>query len=512
MTWMPLFFVISFGALASGSSLAQGGEQRTLRIVGPWEIAGLDPAQSGYVFSRMQVAETLATVDEAGQVVPHLAERWTVSDDGLIWRFSLRVDAEFHDGAPLTAQAAAASLARAAKGAGVLNQVPVTAIVPDGARDVVVRLSRPFASLPAFLANYSAIVLAPGSYDDKGAVKEIIGSGPYRVASVTPPLKLELQRFERWWGGEAAIGAASYLAVGQGETRALMAESGEADVVFSILPVSVDRLKRSPRVEVRQVAIPRTRLVKLNAGSPFFDDVRERRALALALDRAGMARVILRNPDMAATQLFPPALAGWHAPGLPPLRRDLEEARRLLKEAGWTPGPDGILEREGRRFSVTLKTFSSWPELPPLATAMQAQLREVGIDLKVSVANSSEIPSGHRDGTLELGLASRNFSLVPDPLGTLLQDYGRSGGDWGAMNWSSPELVSILERLNETADAGKRAPLQRRAAEILQGELPVVPVSWAELAVVSNKRLSGVRVDPFEISYHLASMRWAGTP
>ena len=221
--------------------------------------------------------------------------------DGLTWRFALRANAVFHDGAPVTAAAAAASLNKAAKGAGVLNQAPMTAIEADGEKDVIIRLSRPFASLPAFLANYSAIVLAPRSYDDKGAVKEIIGSGAYRVASLTPPLRLELQRFDRWWGGRAAISGASYLAVGQGETRALMAESGEADVVFSILPVSVERLKRSPRLEVRQVAIPRTRMSKLNVGSPFFDDIRERRALSLALDRAGMARVILRNPEMAAT-------------------------------------------------------------------------------------------------------------------------------------------------------------------------------------------------------------------
>ncbi|CAA9311588.1 MAG: Oligopeptide ABC transporter, periplasmic oligopeptide-binding protein OppA [uncultured Microvirga sp.] len=60
----------------------QAEPERAVRIVGPWEIGGLDPAQSGYVFSRMQAAETLATVDEAGLVVPHLAERWTASRGG----------------------------------------------------------------------------------------------------------------------------------------------------------------------------------------------------------------------------------------------------------------------------------------------------------------------------------------------------------------------------------------------------------------------------------------------
>lgn len=172
-------------------------------------------------------------------------------------------------------------------------------------------------------------------------------------------------------------------------------------------------------------------------------------------------------------------------------------------------GADGILEQDGRRFGVSLVTFSSWPELPPVATAIQAQLRQVGIEVKVSVGNSSEIVSRHRDGSLEMGLASRNFSLVPDPLGTLMQDYGPKGGDWGAMGWSSAELGEVFRRLDETADAAARLPLQGRAAEILHEGLPVVPVAWSELAVAANKRISGVRVDPFELSYHIASIKWA---
>src|SRR5690606_22278964 len=142
-------------------------------------------------------------------------------------------------------------------------------------------------------------------------------------------------------------------------------------IVISILPVSVDRLKRNPNLDVKVTTVPRTRMLKLNAGGPFLSDVRVRRAIDLALDRTGMARVILRNPDMAANQLFPPTLASWHIAGLKPPERDVAAARRLLAEAGWTPGSDGILEKDGRKFSVTVRTFSSWPELPPLATAIQ---------------------------------------------------------------------------------------------------------------------------------------------
>lgn len=498
-----------FITFALGFVVAQSpAHAQVLKVAGPWEIAGIDPAQTGYVFSRLQVAETLVTTDREGKLVPALAEQWSVSGDGLTWRFVIRDNALFHDGMQVTAETAVASLKRALSGVGVLSQAPVTEIASEG-REVVIRLEKPFSALPAYLVHFSTIILAPSSFDASGKVTEIVGSGPYRVRSLTPPAKLELEDSRKWWGGKPGIGEVSYLAVGQGETRALMAESGEADLVFSMLPVSVERLKANPKLDVQIATIPRTRLLKLNAGSIFFDDVEERQAMSSAIDRVGISKVILRNGELAATQIFPPALQGWYVPDLQPLTRDVARAKALLAEAGWTPGSDGILEQDGKRFSVTLLTYSSWPELPPIATALQAQLREVGIEVKVSVGNSSEIPARHADGTLEMGLISRLYSIVPDPVGTLLQDYGPSGSDWGAMGWENEDIQAETERLATVSDPTERAPLQRRAVEILQQELPSIPVTWSELAIVSNKRIAGVQVDPLEVNYGLSTIRWA---
>ncbi|AOO85058.1 ABC transporter substrate-binding protein [Bosea vaviloviae] len=491
-----------------GLSLIGTVQAKPLKVIGPWEIAGIDPAQSGYVFSRMQVAETLVSVDADGKLIGGLASSWSASEDALSWRFRLREGARFHDGSPVTATIVADGLRKVHAATGVFSQAPVSAIEPDG-NDVVIRLAKPFAALPAYLVNFTTIVLAPSSYGPSGRVERIVASGPYRVKSLTPPLNMQLEAAPDWTGEKPGIAEVDYQAVGQGETRALMAESGEADLVFSMLPVSVERLKRNPKLEVRIATIPRTRLLKVNAASPLFGDVRVRLAIAHALDREGISKVILRNPDLAATQLFPKALAGWHVPDLPPLTRDLNAAKALLADAGWKPGADGILQMEGRPFSFTLLTYASWPELPPMATAIQAQLRQVGIDAKVSVGNSSEIPARHADGTLEMGLVSRLYSIVPDAIGTLRDDYKTGGSDWGATGWGSEELNTLVERMAATSDPAARAPMQRRAVQILQAELPSIPVTWSELAIVSNKRIAGVRVDPLEVNYGLASIRWA---
>ncbi|MGY4803482.1 ABC transporter substrate-binding protein [Teichococcus aerofrigidensis] len=478
------------------------------RVVTSNEINGLEPARSGYVFQRMQVVETLVGADDGGLPVPGLARGWDLSQDRLIWRFRLRPGARFHDGTPVDAAAVAAALRRAREQGGLLGNLPIAAIEPGEPGEVVLRTTRPFSPLLAFLAHYSAGILAPAAFEG-GAVRAVIGSGPYQVTRLLLPQRLEAGRSAHWDGAAPAIARVSYLAAGRGETRAAMAEGGQAELVAQLAPETVERLRRNPRLAIDTRAIPRTRLIKLNCGLPLFRDVRARRALSLALDRQGMAAALLRSPASMATQLFPPALAEWHVPGLPPLRRDLPEARRLLAELGWQPGAEGLLVREGKPFSFTLRTFSDRPELPGLATAMQAQLREIGVEMKVAIVNSGEIPAGHRDGTLEAALMARNFSLVPDPLGTMLQDYGPRGGDWGAMGWSSEALNGVLERLGETADPAERAALRGRASAILQEEMPVIPVSWFDLATAVSRQVRGLSIDPLELSYRVAGATWA---
>jgi len=479
-----------------------------LDIASPLEISGLDPAKSGYIFSRMQAAETLFTVNRDGKLVPMLAKGNHVSDDGLVWHVSLRDDVLFHDGTPMTAAIVADHLNRIFARPGVLNRAPITGIhAHDG--EIEITLSEPFSMLPAFLAHYSTIILSPASYDDAGEVTGIIGTGAYRVDEVTPPLQVKMTAFDKWWNGRAGIDKVSYLAVGRGETRAMMAQSGDADLVFSLLPVAVNQLSGDPEVNVAVATIPRTRLLKIDAAKPFFDEVTERQALSLAIDRKAIAAVVMRNVDLAATQMFPPSITGWNNADVPALAFDPQKARDLLAQAGWVEGADGILEKDGQKFSVTLRTYASWPDLPLIATALQSQLRAVGINLEISVGSYTEIPSGHADGSLEIALVTRSFSMVPDPLATVMSDYGPGGADWGAMNWQNVEAADLLADLGRTSDEQARAQLQEKLTAILQYELPTIPVVWSELAVSASAKLENLFVDPFEQNYYLSDLRWA---
>lgn len=474
-----------------------------LDVVAPFEIQSAEPSLSGHIFTRMGVAETLVDADPEGNLIPGLATNWQVTDDGLTWRFTLRENALFHDQTPVTADSVANALNIALTKPGPLSQLPITEIAADQ-NAVVLTLREPQAALPAYLAESRAQILAPAAYDENGRASQVIGTGPYRITRLAPPLTLEAEAFDAYWGNPPQVPSVSYRAVGRAETRALMAEAGDAHLVFNLDPASVTRLNRTDTVNVLSVAIPRTLLLKVNAEHPFLGEVEARQALAMAIDRTGIARGVLRYPE-GASQLFPPAIGPWHNESIPPLQHDPEAARQQLAALGWTPGRNGILERQGERFALTLTTYPDRPELPLVAATLEQQLRAVGIDVTINNTNASEIPAGHQNGSLDIGLLARNFALVPDPVGTVLSDYAPTG-DWGAMGWENDEVVRLAQQLAR----GEGGNAERaRVTEILQQELPVIPIAWYQQTLAVPVELEGVVIDPWERDFGLSNIRFA---
>lgn len=488
-------------AMLAGPALAQSGE--TLDVVAQFEIQSPEPSTSGYIFTRMGIAETLVNADADGQLTRGLATEWQVSGDGLSWTFVLREGVRFHDGTAMTADAVVNALDIARGKPSPLADLPIAGITA-GEGEITVTLSEPLAALPAFLAEFRSQILAPASYGPDGAGARIIGTGPYRITSMEPPLSLDATAYPDYWGPAPHIEDVSYSGVSRVETRALMAESGEAEFVFGLDPASVSRLGMLDSVEVLSVAIPRTLLIKVNAGHPFLSEPEARRALSLAIDREGIARAVLRYPE-GATQLFPPSVAGWHDDALAPLGYDVDEAMALLARLGWQEGSDGILMRDGERFALTLTTYPDRPELPLVAAVLEQQFRAIGVDLTINTTNSSEIPAGHQSGSLELGLVARNFALIPDPIGPVLSDYV-GNGDWGAMNWRNEEFVTLVRAIAR-GDGGDAE--RAEAAVILQTELPIIPIAWYQQSLAVSDKVEGATIDPFERTFGLQDMRWA---
>lgn len=495
--------IAAAGSLAARPSLGQSARADELRIAQPWEFRTLRLAEAGFSYARAGVTETLVSTAVDGRIRPGLAESWAVSDDGLAWRFRLR-PAQFHDGTPLTAAAAKAALERLLPQSLYLKRVGIAAIEAEGA-DLTLKLARPFGPLLAYLVDNSAAILAPASFDAAGEIKTLIGTGPFRITALDLPRAMTLARHEGYWGEKAKLASVRYDAVANGDTRSNIAAANDADLVFNITAPSVARVAAGG-MTIERVVIPRVHNLMLNCAKPQFAEVAVRQALNMAIDRQGIAASIMRNPALAATQYVPPTLPDWQVAGKEPYRLDVARANALLDAAGWTRGEGGIRSKGGVRFAGLLRTFPNRPELPVIATALQSQWKAVGFDLSISVSEWQAIYEGQKDGTLDLGLSSRNMVIVPDPISSIALDFTSdvpAPGGSGVTNWKHDGIRRDVAAYLGEADEGRRAALRRAIAGVIHDEVPIIPIVWYDQIVATHPRISGFVNDPLEQRYYL---------
>jgi peptide/nickel transport system substrate-binding protein len=492
----------AFAASLASFALPALAEPGVLRVAAPWEYTSNEPSDTGYIMARMQIAETLVMVEPDGKLVGGIAESWSVAEDRLTWRFPIRAGLTFHDGSPVTAEAATASLKLALAGES-MQQIPVDEIKADG-NTVVIRTKTPFSHLPAVLVDYASVILAPASYGVDGNVVKVIGSGPFKIAKVDGKTVLELDRFDGYRAEKAKVAKARYTAIPNGDTRTNVAIAGDADIIFTTVPSASPRIDAAGQMKVVSVTVPRIRVLAFNSGIPQFEDARVRRAISMAIDRQGIASAVLRHPGSAATQLVPPVLTEWHNKALPAYARDVAGARALLDQAGWVMGADGVRARNGVKLSARMLTISNRPELTVIGQAMQAQLKDVGVEIAVEPVPSANIPAAIKDGTMQMSMFARTYVNVPEVIATIIPDFTRERSTWGTLNWPGRDKVKALtDEYVQSFDAVRKQAIRNDITRIIHEEAPVTAVAWFEHTVAVSNRVEGLVIDPYETRYML---------
>ncbi|MFC0821201.1 ABC transporter substrate-binding protein [Moraxella marmotae] len=488
---------------------SDGDDKQTLTVVTPWELTSTDPSTSGFIYQRLGIAETLVDVDEQGKLIPALASDWHSDDHGKTWYFRLRDGVKFHDGSTLDSDAVVNALTIALGKPTALESAHIQAINATDASTVQFVLQSPLQAFPAYLAHATAIILSPKAYDAKGEVAQVIGTGAYQATLIEPPQKVEQVAFDGYWGQKAHIKHITYLANSRSESRTLLAQSSPNHLVYNLDAASLARLQADDNLQVHTKSIARTIQYKVNAKAAPFDDVKVRQILSQAIDRQGISESILQINGGMAEQILPPLFADWQL-DLPHKKPDYDALKQALFELGFSQNAEGkLLDSHGKPVKFTLKTFSDRPELPLVATALQAQFAKLGIDVDVAIGNFSDIPASHQNGTLQMALYARNYGLIPDPIGTLMEDFDAKGSDWGVMNWQNPTLTTLLTQLNDgKGGESNDIATKKQISQIIHDEQPITPIVYYQQQVVANKKLSGVTLDPFERHFHLNQLSW----
>lgn len=503
-----LALAVSATALAGFPSLLRAQAADVLRVASPWEWTSNEPTDTGYLMARLQIAETLVMVEPDGKLIGGIAESWTVNDDKLTWRFKIRPGVVFHDGTPVTAEAAAASLQRSLAGES-MQQIPLDQLSVEG-DTLILKTKTRFSHLPAVLVDYASVILAPASWRADGKVAKVIATGPFRIVLIDGKTVVELERFDRYWGETPKVARVRYSAIPNGDTRTNVAIAGDQDIIFTTVPAASPRINAAGQMKVESMTIPRIRAIAFNSSAPQFSDVRVRRAINMAIDRKGIASAVLRHPGSAATQLLPAAVSDWHDASLPTYPFDIAGANALLDEAGWKRGTDGVRAKDGVRLAATMLTIANRPELTVMGTAMQAQLKAIGMGLAVEPGPSAAISTAIQAGTMQMTMFARTYVNVPEVIATIIPDFTRERSTWGSLNWAGRDSVKALaDAYVQSFDEARKAALRKEILKIIHDEAPVTAVAWFEHTVAVNKRVEGLVIDPFETRYmlHKISLR-----
>jgi len=436
------------------------------------------------------IFEGLVRRGENFELKPRLADSWEIPDP-LTYIFHLRHDVRFHDGRAMTAADVKWTLdsllsgkLRSSKSSAYRYVDRVEA--PDYFT-LVIRLKEPYAGLLWNLSDGALGVVPNGAGEE--LARHPIGTGPFRFVSETPDREVVIERNEQYWGKRAGLARVRFDVVPDATTRALELRKGSADVEINALSGdTIQGLRRMPQLVVERAPGTSYQYFAMNLRDPILKNVLVRQALAYAIDREALIHYLWHDMARPANSVLPPQHWAYDA-SAKSYPHDAAQARKLLDEAGYRPGADGV------RFHLTMKT-STDETTRLLCAVLQQQLREVGIALDI---RSYEFATFYADVVKG---AFQVYSLRwvggsnqdPDVFENVFDSASFAPKRANRGHYSNPEVDALIAEGRRSVDETKRIAAYRRIQEILNQELPYVNLWWSDDVLVHTRRLENVQL------------------
>lgn len=473
-----------------------------------------DPATFSWTQASNQtrhMVEYLAMTGPDNVTRPMLAERWEASDDLKTWTFYLRKGVKWHNGDDFTSEDVKFNFERWTNpdlGSSNIGLSSVSAMVEDkdgkkslipGAIEIIddhtirFNLTKPVLSFPEDLYNYPTAIL---HRDFKPPLDNAInGTGAYTIVENVVGDKSILKRvtevggqpFE-YWGGKVYLDEIHYYHF-DADNQLTAFAGGDVDAIYDF---GVEQMELAKAIDgnIISARTAQTLCCRMRVDAKPFDDERVRKAVTMAVDNEAIKPLVYpEGGDVGQNFHVAPVHPDYEA--LPPLKRDVEGAKKLLAEAGY---PDGI--------EVTIdvgNTDGPWHQT--VAEAMRDQLQEAGIRLNVNVIPASkyweiwtQTPFGATAWTHR-------------PLGTMVMSLGyRTGVPWNESGFASAEFDAALDEAEATLDAEERKGKLVKASKILQDASIMVLPLWRPVYCMASKAVHGYPAHPTQ--YHQFNKVW----
>jgi len=486
------------------------------------DIISLDPAEL-FEFTGAEVAANIYDrllyfdPDDVEKIVGGVAQSWSVSESGRLFRFAVREGMRFHSGNPVTAEDAAYSLRRVVR----LNMAPAFIIAQFGftpenvqekiravdARTLEIETDRAYA--PSFLfacltaaaasvvdAKLVAAHEANGDHGNRWLRTRSAGSGPFRLRAWKPSELVILDRFDGYWRGAPAMKTVFIRHIAEPGVQRLLIERGDIDVARNLGPDQVVAMKERPDLRVRYARKGTLYYLGLNQKNPHLGIPEARKALKYLVDYGRLAATILRGTADLHETIIPAGFLG--ALDSRPYSWNPAEARRLLAAAGL-----------GEGFPVTMDVRNTRPDLE-IAQSLQAGFAEAGIALRILQGDGKQVLTKYRARNHDIYLGrwgpdyqdphtnAQAFASNPDN-----SDAGQVKTLAWRNAWDIPELTRATRRAIFERDRARRAAAYGDIQRRVLAESPFVILFQEVDLAVERANVHGFTMGPsFDTVYY----------
>lgn len=459
-----------------------------------------------------------------GTYSPYLADSIDVSEDGLKYTFKLKSGITYTDGTPVTVNdfyfalkvlhdssydGQSDALSFNIKGGkeyydGTAKEISGVTIVDENTVEVEVTeataLTQDFlGDIPFLPEAYYGKDYKQGNVDSVKALNDKpIGSGQYVMKSFEPGQQVVFEANENYFNGAPKIKNVIYKSTTD-ETKLAMLTSGEIDM--DMVTVDEDNVEEIQALGYLDLNIFPTNgygYIGMNHERAKFSDVKVRQALVYGLNRAEIVEAVYGK--FADVINIPQSKQSWAYTneGIEAYAFDIEKAKSLLDEAGWTVGADGIREKDGEKFTIEFSGTAENPVVDAILPIMTANYQELGIKLNAETLDFNAISDKTNKGDFDMFFMA--WGLTPDPDGTVYT----TGGAQNRLKYSNEAYDKLMKEGKTELDREKRKEIYAKAYQELNKDIPDILMYQRRDGWAVNGRINGLEITPYkDFSYDL---------
>ena len=494
---------------AASLSAAAGAQTLTMAVGSP--ITSMDPhyhTLTPNIQMSTNIFETLVDMDDKSRPMPGLADSWKVIDD-TTWEFHLR-DAVFHNGAKVTAEDIAYTLARVptvvnSPGSFIIYTQGVVGTEIIDSRTIRMKTAKVHPLLPLDLSEVFIIPRTLGALpatEDFNSGKSTIGSGPFRFVSYRSGDRVELVRNDAYWGAKPAWERATVRIIPNDAARTAALLSGDVALIDQVPTADIARLRTDTRMRVWETVSDRIIYMILDQSkpdtTPFVSgpngekltqnplrDQRVREALSIAINRKLIVDRVMEDGAIASGQFLPPGSYS-HAPDLAPPTYDVARAKKLLAEAGFPNGFRITLHSSNDRYLNDAKIVQAIGQMWT-RVGIQTVVESLPWASFVGHANKQDYSAA----LLGWGLSTGEGLNGLRPLVATF-DAAKGLGSVNRGRYSNAELDRLIDIASSITDDAKREQAIITATKFAMQDVAIIPLHNQKVTWASQKTLSYV--------------------